>query len=59
MMEGRRGVKWVGCWGGGIPAASAGMTEIFCAGVTELFRAGMTEIFCAGVAELVLRGGQG
>ena len=33
---------------GEIPAASAGMTELFCAG--------MTELFCAGVAGLVSRG---
>ena len=36
---------------GEIPAASAGMTD--------LFRAGMTDLFRAGVTDLILRGGGG
>ncbi len=62
--DGRGGVRvWVvgtvlGAQGGEIPAASAGMTELFCAGVTEGVcgydgrgSVGMTELSCAGVTE--------
>ena len=47
---GMRG-RCLGAVFGEIPAASAGMTDIFCAGVTERASAGMTEFFCAGVTE--------
>ena len=38
----------LGAQRGEIPAASAGMTELFCAGVTERFRAGVAELFAWG-----------
>ena len=44
-------VAVLGAQGGEIPAASAGMTELFCAGMTEGGSAGMTELSCAGVTE--------
>ena len=58
--KGREAVRGFRAELGEIPAASAGMTdlacaggtEIFCAGVTDLACTGGTEIFCAGVTDL-------
>ena len=46
--------RWdgLGAQGGEIPAASAGMTDLFCAGMTELFCLGVAELFCLGVTDL-------
>ena len=66
----RGGVRGLGAGHGEIPAASAGMTELFCAGGTEGARgawvldtagyprrgAGMTDLARAGVTDLILRG---
>ena len=48
MREGVGVIEGVGCWGGEIPAASAGMTD--------LTRAGMAGRFCAGAVGLALHG---
>ena len=49
-----RGEAGTGLGGGrgGIPAASAGMTDLSRAGVTDLSRVGMTGLFRAGVTDL-------
>ena len=44
---------------GEIPAASAGMTEIFCAGWRGKASAGMTDLACAGRAEIFCAGRTG
>ena len=54
----------LGAHRGGIPAASAGMTDLFCAGMADLVRAGVTSpsgvaiSFGAGVTEERARGGE-